>query len=180
MGDIEGFRAFAARIAAAVEAEDALFFSERGVEDEVACAGDEVLGFCEGQPAGAVFRGIPGGVVQSDAFALFSPEEYESMLAEWFGLAQSALDDEYGSGTVTVYAIAYHPANAFEDEAYQAILTGIFSDGAEPEREARILSFRFIDETWRLTAELYATRELTAGPYSTGDCCPDLWERWEE
>lgn len=179
-GGDDGFLVFAAQIAAAADASDAAFFADRGLEEEVICAGDELLGFCEGEPAGMVFRGIPGGVAQSDAFALLSPDEFADMFSAWFGGADPALDDEFGTGAVALFATAYRPANEFEEEAYQAILTGIFAAGAEAERQARIISFRFVDGRWRLAGELFATRELTAEPYLTGECCPDNWGRWEE
>lgn len=183
-GECDGmgcFRAFAPLIDAALAAGDGSFFADRGLEDELTCAGDEQLGPCVDRAAGTVLRGIPGGVAQSDAFALFPPDKYALMLADWFVEARPDLSDDYGSGALTLYALAYHPAAEGSEEAYQAIVTGIFSSGPDALRQARVLSFRFVDGSWRLTGELVASVPQTADPYLSGDCdfCYDDWERWE-
>jgi len=180
-GGLDGFRAFAAQIAAAVATGDGAFFAERGLEDEMTCDGSEELGPCAGQPGGTVLRGIPGAAAQSDAFGLFSPADYADLLADWFAAANPSLSDEYGSGAVTLYALAHRPASPGGEEAYQAIVTGIFTSGPSTLRQARILSFQFLDGSWRLTRELFATVPQTADAYLSGACaeCYDDWERWE-
>lgn len=172
------FRAFAPLIEAALAEDDASFFSERGAQIELTCAGDEQLGPCFDLPADTVLTGIPGAVAQSDAFALFAPDEFAAMLAEWFAAVNPGLSDEYGDGGLTLYALAHRPG---DEEAYQAIVTGIITSGPDTFRQARIISFLFVDGRWRLTSELYATIPQTAADWLSGDCdfCYDIWERWE-
>ena len=180
-GDMDGFRAFAALIDAALADDDASFFADRGVEDEMTCAGDEQLGPCAGQPAGAVLTGIPGAAAQSDAFGLFTPADYAAMLRDWFANARPDQSDEYGSGGLALYALAHSPTDTTGEEAYLAIVTGIFTSGPDAFRQARILSFQSLDGSWRLTFELFATVPQTATDWLSGECadCYDHWERWE-
>jgi len=180
-GGREGFRAFAAQIDAALAVGDGSFFSDRGVEAEMVCAGDEQLGLCFGQPAGTVFRGIPGGVFQSDAFALLSPDEFAAMLEQWFADAHPELDDDYGDGSVTLYALAHQAAGEGEEEAYQAIITAIVTSGPDSVRQARAISFRYLNDRWRLAGEILSTIPQTADAWLSGECdyCYDRWERWE-
>ena len=175
----DGFRTFAVQIEQALDAQDAAFFADRGLEDEVTCGDPQEFGPCVNQPVGTVLRGIPWVIAQSDGFGLYTVEQFQDAIVDWFGKAQPDLEDGYGGGALALYAIAYRRSNDFEDEAYQAILTEIWSSESEANREARVLSFRFVEDRWRLTQDLRAGIELTARPYLTGDCCPDLWERWE-
>ena len=176
-----GFRAFAVRVEAALAGSDGLFFEDSGLETDLVCAGDEELGPCAGQAAGTAFRGIPQGIFQSDAFFLTSPDEYSDALVEWFGSAQPELEDDYGDGSVALYALAHQPSDRGGEEAYQAIITAIVTSSAESIRQARILSFRFVDGRWRLTGEILANLPQTAEAFLSGECddCYDRWERWE-
>lgn len=177
----DGFRAFAVRVEAALAGSDGLFFADRGLEEDLVCAGDEELGPCAGQAAGTAFRGIPRGIFQSDAFFLTSPEEYADDLVEWFGSAHPELEDDYGDGAVALYALAHQPSDRGGEEAYQAIITTIVTSGADSVRQARSLSFRFVDGRWLLTAEIAANLPQTAEAFLSGECdyCYDRWERWE-
>jgi hypothetical protein len=174
------FRAFAVLIEAALAGNDASFFADRSVEDEITCTGDEQIGPCMDQPAGTVVRGIPCGIAQSEGTFL-SPDDYAATLADWFADARPDLSDEYGSGGLALYALAHSPADAMGQEAHQGIVTGIFTSGPDAFRQARILSFQFLDGSWRLTFELFAAAPLTPEPYLSGECseCYDHWERWE-
>jgi hypothetical protein len=180
-GGMEGFRAFAVLIEEALAESDGSFFAERGVEEEMTCAGDEQLGPCFDLPAGTVLTGIPGATAQSDAFALFTPSEYAAMLEAWFADARPDLSDEYGGGGLTLYALAHQPADGGDEEAHQAVVTGIFTSGPDAFRQARILSLQFLDERWWFTRELFATVPQTAADWLSGECdeCYDQWERWE-
>lgn len=174
-GGSDGFRAFAARIAAAVADADGAFFADRGLQGETTCDGTEELGPCAGQAAGTVLRGIPSAIVQSDAFAYFTPEEYAAVMGDWFGDARGDLADEYGGGAPALYALAADGA-----DTHLAIVTAIVQSGPATLRQARILSFQFLDGRWRLTLDLYATVAATADAYLSGACadCYDSWERW--
>lgn len=175
----EGFRAFAAQIEAALAGGDGSFFADRGLEDELVCAGDEELGPCAGEAAGTVFRGIPRGIFQTDAFFLTSPDDYAAVLVEWFGNAEPESDDVYGDGAVALWALAYKAAGDGGEEAYQGIITAIVAPDSI--RQTRTLSFRFVDGRWRLTGEIAANLLATAEAWLSGDCdyCYDRWERWE-
>ncbi len=178
---MDDFRAFAPLIQEALAEGDTPFFADRGVEEEMVCAGDEELGPCVDQLAGTVLTGIPSAVAQSDDLALFTPDDYAAMLMEWSASGTPDVRDKYGDGGVTLYALAHRPADEDGDEAYQAIVTGIFQPGITPLRQARILSFQFLDGSWWLTRELFATIPFTTEPYLSGECsdCYDRWERWE-
>jgi len=180
-GGEDGFRAFAVQIEAALDAADGSFFAGRGLEEDLVCAGDEELGPCAGQAAGTAFRGIPRGIFQSDAFFLTSPAEYEADLQEWFAGDHPELDDDYGNGAVALWALAYKAAERRGEEAHQAIITAIATSGGDSVRQARTLSFRFVDGRWRLTGEIAANLPQTADAYLSGECdyCYDRWERWE-
>jgi hypothetical protein len=176
-GDMDGFRAYAPQIAEAVAAGDTAFFADRGLEEEVVCAGDEAIGPCYGQPADTVLRGIPGAVAESDAFMIFPVAEYPEVLRDWF---TSASPD----GSPTLHAIAHRPGGEDSDEAYQAIVTGVIVVGPAGatvlRQQGRIFDFQFVDGRWRLTGELYASLPETIRPWRYGDCdeCYDQWERW--
>ncbi len=178
---MDGFRAFAALIDDAVAVGDGSFFSGRGVEEEQICTGEEQLGPCAGESADTMLRGIPGAAAQSDAFALFTPDDYAAMLQDWFASGRPEDTDVYGSGEIVLYALAHRPAQGGADEAYLAIVSGIVTSGPDALRQARVLNFQFLDGGWRLISELLATVEFTAADYLSGDCgdCYDAWERWE-
>lgn len=176
-GGLDGFRAFSARIAAAVTVGDAAFFADRALEDEVICSGDEVTGLCYRQPAGTILEGIPGAVAQSDAFTLFSVAEYAEVLQDWFASASP-------DGAPTLYAIARRPSGRDGEEAYAAIVKGVIVVGPAGStvlhQQGRIFDFQFIDGRWRFTGELYASLPETIRPWLSDDCgdCYDYWERW--
>ena len=179
-GGTEGFRAFAAQVDAALAEGDASFFSDRGEEMEVTCQGDEQLGFCMGQPPGTIFRGIPGTAWQSDAFALFPTDDYESLLEDWFAEAMLDQSDEFGDGAVKLFALAQFGG---EDGEFLAITTAILNTGpaTEVQRQARMLRFAFEEGAWKLRGEILGAVSFTAEPWLSGNCtdCYDQWERWE-
>lgn len=177
-GGMDGFRDFVAFVERAA---DASFFAERAVEGEITCTGDEETGPCAGQPSGAVQRGLPSAVGYSDALALFTRDEYEITLEQWVSRARVDRSDDYGRGGISVHAIAHQPATEGREESYQIVLTGIFTVGPDALRQARILSWEFLDGSWRLKRELFATVPLAVDDWLSGECteCYDQWERWE-
>lgn len=176
-GGQDGFRAFAPHVDAAIAAGDAGFFAALALEDELTCAGDEVLGICFGQPADETLHGIPTTIYQSDAFALLSEEEYARTLDDW--LATAAPD-----GEPTLVALAHRPAEDGVEEAYLAIVKGVFLIGDEGEQvkrqQGRVFQFQFLDGVWRLSGDLYLSVPESTDPWVSGDCaeCYDQWERW--
>ncbi|MFQ6019427.1 MAG: hypothetical protein ACE5KW_01580 [Dehalococcoidia bacterium] len=176
---MEGFRAFVTCIADSLVAGGGTALTDRALQDEITCAGDEQLGPCVDRPAGTVLRGIFSGIAQSDAITLLSPTKYAALFTRWASDAQPGESDSYGDGGVAVHALAHRPASGQSEEVYQVILTAI---AAPSERQARVLSFRFQDGRWRFTADLIAEFLGTAEPFLTGDCAYcgyDVWERWE-
>jgi hypothetical protein len=180
-GGMDGFRAFAARVERALAEGDASFFADRGLEDEMTCAGDEPSGPCLGRPTGAVLRGIPSSTALSDPAALFTSDDYLITLQEWFSRAKTDLSDQYGTGGLVLYALAHQPAGGGTEEAYHAVVTGIFALPGGGLRQARILSLQLLEDTWRLTRELFVTTPHTITNWLSGECdfCYDHWERWE-
>lgn len=176
-GSMDEFRAYAPQIAEAVAAGDTAFFADRGLEEEVVCAGDEVIGPCYGLPADTVLRGIPGAVAESDISMIFPVAEYPEVLRDWF---TSASPD----GSPTLYAIAHRPGGEDSDEAYLAIVTGVIVIGPAGatvlRQQGRIFDFQFVDGQWRLTGELYASLPESIRPWRFDGCdeCYDQWERW--
>ena len=183
-GECDGmdcFRAFAPLIDAALADGDGAFFSDRGEEMEVTCQGDEQLGFCMGQPPGTIFRGIPGTAWQSDAFALFPTDDYESLLEDWFAEALLDQSDEFGDGAVKLLALAQLGGG---DGEFLAITTAILNTGpaTEVQRQARMLRFAFEEGAWKLRGEILGAVSFTAEPWLSGNCaeCYDQWEQWED
>ena len=179
-GGLDGFRAFAGQIDAALVEGDGSFFADRGEEIDMTCAGDEQLGPCAGQPAGTVLRGIPGTAWQSDAFALFPTDDYESLLEDWFAEAMLDQSDEFGDGAVKLFALAQLGGGNSE---FLAITTAILNTGpaTEVQRQARMLRFAFEEGAWKLRGEILGAVSFTAEPWLSGNCaeCYDQWERWE-
>ena len=179
---MDGFRAFAVRLEAALAGADLSFLAQRAVEQEVECTGSaEPRGACVNQPAGTVVRGIPSDVAQAQALQLVPRDNYVGLLQDWLVSARPDLSDDYTSGALTLMALAHRPAAADSGEAYQAILTEIYASRGASLRQARILGFQFLDGGWRLTGEVVAAQPETAAPWLSGDCgeCYDQWERWE-
>jgi len=168
-GGIDGFRAFAARIADALTASDASFFSHRVVVDEITCVGDESVAPCAGQPAGTILRGVFSALSGTDASSFFESDEYEALLQEWFASDRPDLSDELGSGILTLYALAYMNT---AQPIYLGILTGIFEAGTagDARQEARVLHFQFVEGNWRLVREWF-DRSFSADQFAE-DCSP--------
>lgn len=180
-GGTDGFRAFAALVVSALADGDASFISARAVEDELTCVGDEQLGPCLGLLPGTVLRGIPSATAQSDPSTLLTTDQYAATLLDWSSRAKPDVSDGYGSGALVLHALTHQPASANREEAYQAVVTGIFTISDSNFRQARILSFQLLDGNWRLTRELFDTVPGTVADWLSGDCdkCYDHWERWE-
>lgn len=177
--DFERFLRFAPQVATAVEEGDAMFFAERAVETCITCEGNEQLGPCFAQPAGQVITGVPGTVLNSDAFALTPRDEFKEFLSSQFQLASPEAEDEFGSGIRQLYAIAQPP----EGSEIYAVVTYIRADTpAGTARTARLLRFDWSDEEWMLNGEIVASVPFTAELWLSGECseCYDAWVRWEE
>jgi hypothetical protein len=181
----DAFRAFAQQIETAVEGRDARFFVERARLAELTCTGEEFPLPCAGQPAGTTLVGIWSRAWASDASALLSPEEYALWLEDYFSTALGDLSDNYGSGVLTLYALAHGEAEGAE--VFRAITTSIvdrYPTGTpmgKTEREAHVFDFKFENGQWQFTGEIAALTSVTSPDWLSGDCaeCYDRWERWE-
>jgi hypothetical protein len=183
-GGFDGFRSFAQLIEAALDGGDAQFFVERARLTELTCTGEEFPLPCAGQPAGTTLNGITSAAWQSDASALLSPEEYELWLEDYFSTALGHLSDDYGSGSLTLYALAHSGADG--NDSFQAISTSIvdrYPSGTpigQNEREAHVFNFEFENGRWQFTGEIVALTSVTSPDWLSGECssCYDRWERW--
>ncbi len=181
-GGIQGFRVFARLIEQAIAEKDSQFFVERAVLSEGTCTGEEVLGPCPGQPAGTTLTGILGYFVPGDADW---PEEYAQVLDQYFGAALGEMSDEYGSGSLVLYALFQIP-DSEGTATFLAITTSIVDTVQTAEyvltgREVHAFRFQFEDGRWRFTEELVAS--VTAGSPlflepPPGENSVD-WERWK-
>ncbi len=139
---------------------------------------------CAGQPAGTTLSGISSRGWQSDASSLLDPEEYALWLEDYFTTALDNLSDEYGSGSLTLYALAHSEVEG--NEVYRAITTSIvdrYPSGTpigQTEREAHVFEFEFEDGRWQFTGEIVAMTSATSPDWLSGECgsCYDQWERW--
>jgi hypothetical protein len=158
---------------------------QRARLEEVVCEGGEELGPCAGHAPGRLI-GVPGGVWQSDAFAVFPPDEYAASLERYFEAGRGDLRDEYGGGSLTLYALAYQ-GEVDGADVFQAITTSMvdtYPTGypiGETQREAHAFRFRLEDGDWRFAGETVAVMSPSAGDWLSGNCtdCYDQWERWE-
>jgi hypothetical protein len=186
-GDPNPFLNFARLFPDALSARDTNFLLSRGLQVETVCRGDEQLGQCESQPPGTTFRGIPGAAWQSDAYQLFTPDEYRALLERYFGAAVSSGSDEFGGSSLRLYAIAAQPGPNGEYE-YLAITTSIvdtYPPGGpigRPEREAHVFRFRKVSGEWRFVGETVAVVTASARDWLSGEClqCYDSWQRWDD
>jgi hypothetical protein len=181
----DAFRAFADQIEAALERRDAAFFVERALPTELTCTGEELPLPCAGQPAGKTISGIPSRAWASDASSLLEPEEYALWLEDYFDTPLPDLSDEYGSGSLTLYALAHSQTEG--KEVFRAITTSIvdrYPTGTpigQTEREAHVFDFVFEDDRWQFVGETVALTSVTSPDWLSGSCatCYDHWERWE-
>lgn len=184
-GGFDGFRAFASEIRAALAARDVDFFIGRARITEVTCAGEAELGPRAGKPQGTVLRGIPGSVSESDASAIFPVEEYEQSLQRYFGAARDDLSDEYGSGSLALYALAHKEREG--EVVFFAIATSIvdiyptgFPIGSS-QREAHAFNFSFQGGRWQFSGETVAVMSGTSVQWLSGESASyyDQWQRRE-
>jgi hypothetical protein len=184
-GGFDGFRAFAQLIEAALRGSDTQFFVQRARVSELTCSGDEEGPLpCAGEPAGTIRTGIPSRAWGSDAWALLPPAEYAPWLQRYFAAARADLTDSYGSGSLTLYAVAHSQEQG--REIFQAIPTSMIDINpsgtpiGQTQREAHVFSFVFQNSRWRFTGEIVAVMSGTSPDWLSGQCrqCYDRWERW--
>jgi hypothetical protein len=178
--NLEPFRGFADDIATAVENGDASFFVDRGVHTTLFCSGTEQVGQCAGEPAGKVFRGIPGSAWQSDAFAVMGSDEYTATFQQWFNSAIPASTDLHGSGAPGLLAIAIGTRGEF------FAISSLISEGLPGQGQQRTSRvFHFEPDSgggWDLIGEIGVFSTSGSEDWLSGSCgqCYDYWEPWTD
>jgi hypothetical protein len=183
----EAFREFAPQIVAALQARDADFFLDRASEVEVACRGDEALGQCVDSSPGTVLRGIPGSAWQSDAYYIFTNDEYRTNLNRYFAAPIESATDEFGGGRLRLHSLGSHiNSNGVEYLAMTTSIVDIYPSTGYPigqnEREAHVFRFQINSGDWAFSGETAAGTHVTAADWLSGNCsqCYDYWEPWTD
>ena len=151
--ELASFASFAQQIDAAVQQQDANFFSDLGVEVTITCTGNEGGGPCEGQPANSTITGIPGQAWMSDAGGYTPIAAYNADIAQWFGAAIATQTDSYGNGVPRLAAIA---ADSTQGDNY-AVVTLILDTGVTTGIQRQARAFRFAPDSsggFQLTGEV--------------------------
>lgn len=183
---MEGFRAFAVQIDAALREKNVQFFSGRARFEEVTCPPEPPgeLVACADEPPGTVVQ-VLSHISYPFEGAGVSREQFESSLEPWFAGARPDLSDQYGSGALALYALASSPAPGMVGEGDHAIVTAIVDWLPElsgpPERLVLFLTWQFLDGRWQLTSYGNAHPPEYIPDWLSGQCakCYDHWERWE-
>ena len=169
-GGIEGFRAFAPQIQAAVQSADADFFLDRAEISTTTCP-NEFEPRCDGQPEGATFDGIWLAYWRSEGSLL----TVEQMRDELSGYLESL-------STPELRALAFDSR-----EGEGSHITGptpvsyaVISGEGDPAETTRIIEFKFSEGEWR-TRVLMVGGPLSEEDWLSGTCtdCYEEWERWE-
>jgi hypothetical protein len=164
-------RAFAAEIEAALSSQDAEFFLDRVMEQEVTCTGEEETGPCVGEEAGTVLKGIRIAVWLTNEVILGTSDEFRQFLSEQLGTPSSP--------GLTLYALAYLGPGKFI-----AMTTALEEPaGAEKPTDAWLMTFERADDDWRLSQLTYVEKAniddwLSAEALSTAWQRCTYWERW--
>lgn len=177
-GGMEGFRAFAAQIQAAIAAADGTLFADRAFITEIECTGADELGPCAGRPAGTTVSGVFSGIWRTDAVDLVSPDTIAEGFAGFINGADVGQADEFGIGLAVLYALARSQVQ--DQEAFLAIVAAILRDeNDQPIRRVQVYQFLFRDGRWQLFGQIAAGGLY--GEWLSGDCadCYTGWERWE-
>jgi hypothetical protein len=179
---LTAFGTFAQQVDAAVQAQDANFFSNLGVEQTITCTGNESGGPCEGQPANTTFTGILGVAWQSDAGSYTPIAAYNTMIAQWFSDAMPAQTDSYGNGVPRLAAIAGDSVNGDFYAIATLILDTSSTQSLGIQRQSR--AFRFAPDGsggFDLTGEVLGAVSATADQWLGGPCTGcyyDSFQTW--
>jgi len=159
--EFPSFRAFAAEIDRALHERDTQFFTDRAIITEHECTGDEQMGMCVDQPAGATFKGVMSSGAHSDYVRILSLEDYQQHLSQDFEAATPLRTDELGSGEIVLYGLATSSVDGRPpsivpagQRGFYAIVSWILAEGQWHRREVRALVFTSEDGDWRFRGEL--------------------------
>jgi hypothetical protein len=182
-GGTEGFRAFAQLIEAALTEQDATFFVERTRLTEVTCTGAEFEPVpCQENPAGTTLSGVLQMGWGSDFSQIHTTAEYSDRLEALFSVGRGDLSDEYGSGSLALYALAHGHQNG--EEVFRAITTLIVDtpggSAGQTQREVHVFDFVFEDGRWGFVWEIAAAGSFQVSQWLGGELgdCYDQYEAW--
>lgn len=184
VGGVEGFRAFAAEIQAALDAQDGAFFHDRAQLQEGICTEADVAGGIGAAPCDTVgepWQAFQTGAWRSEGF-LIPLDEDTTLLDEFWGQARPEFADQFGDGRPRVYALV------LDDDEARAILTTLVERPADfagegPLRVVRVMSWSFDGERWRLTSLLIANvlaEEFLIPCQGALDYTSEAWERYPD
>lgn len=157
----EGFRAFAAQVQAALDAQDAVFFRDRLQPMEGTCTDEDIAlnllpGVCE--ELGKHWTAFPVGYWRSEGVLVPAEEALGAVAELWATVVPNAADG-FGGASPRVFALTLSQG-AGEDST--TVLTSIIERppdfaGEGPLRIVRVLHWSFDGERWRLTRLLVAS-----------------------
>jgi hypothetical protein len=166
----------------AIMAGNFAFFANRIETSDVTCRPGVDLAACRNQPAGTVVRVFEvRTALAGNAVAL---PEYEANLIAWFAAARPDQSDAFGPGAAAIHATA-QTSPASGENARHAIVSAIVNQAnGQVRRVAKVFSWRFINNRWRLVYETTLDSNSPAAALSdwlTGSCaqCYSGWERWQ-
>jgi hypothetical protein len=181
--DAGGFRAFAAQIQQALDANDSSFFAERMLLDRGTCEPADLTPGIGQRPctaAGAPWEGFRAGFWRSDGFYI-TGEGAISGFEEFFADRLPDASDDFGDGKLRVYAL--EPGA----EAAAAIVTALIERPADfagdgPLRVVAVMSWSKVDGQWRWTSLLRAAvlAEEFLIPCEVAVPATAAWERYPD
>ncbi len=178
----DGFRRFIPTLQTALDGGDTSFLPDRALTEAIVCTADDAAPNGIGGPAcefdGQEFDGFSVGVWRSEG-GIISVESAFSVRDTCLATALAAESDEFGDGSVQVYALNV-------GQSFAAIIMAIIErpadfDGEGPLRVAYGTDWTFEDGGWLVTSTLtaFVLAEDLLEPSAEGlDRYPD-WERYE-
>ena len=178
----DGFRQFIPTLQDALDDGDASFLRDRALADAVVCTADDLAPGGPGGPAcefeGQEFDGFTVTFWRSEG-AIIPVENAFSELGTMLATAMPAESDDFGDGTVQVYALNV-------GDSFNAIITAIIErpvdfGGEGPLRVSYGTAWTFTDGSWMVTSTRTAFvlgEELLVPADEVGNLYPD-WERYE-
>ena len=177
----DGWRAFAALVSQAAARKDVDFFMRRAVLDRHECTAEDVdAGLLPCRQAGEVLEGIYTGAWRSE-WSLVSLDYLRQTLERFFDSSVAGEGDKFGGGRPLLYALG-EGAAAGDPPVFLAFVTAIVRADRAPERVLHVLHFVFVDDRWRLRADMFTggpmlDELLTEDCLAVGLCA--RWQRWE-
>jgi hypothetical protein len=181
-GTEDGFKAFLRQAEAAIMAGNFAFFANRIETSDVTCRPGVDLPACRNQAPGTAVRVFE--VRTALAGSSVALAEYEANLIAWFAAARPDQSDAFGAGAPAIYATAQTPPASGENARHAIVSAIVNQPNGQPQRVAKVFTWRFINNRWRLVYETTLDSNSPAAALSdwlTGTCaqCFTGWERWQ-